>query len=175
MQINIHAIREQRGAQLPVQGVSPAPPLEAAGGPVTCGPVEVSGSVTNVGKGFLVKARLRCECESQCTRCLAPFRYVLEPEMEEMYYPERLRGTQPEGDDVANWYTGDVLDLTDAIRETLQLALPMKQVCREDCKGLCPRCGHDLNQGPCGCTVQETDARWAPLAALLRDGHEHRG
>jgi len=170
VQVNIRAIREQRGAQLPVEGVSPAPPLEMAGGAVTCSPVHVSGTVTNVGKGFLVKARLRCECESACTRCLAPFRYALEPEMEEMYYPERLRASRPEGEDVANWYSGDVLDLTDAIRETLQLALPMKRICRDDCKGLCPRCGRNLNEGPCGCADDEPDARWAPLGALLRNG-----
>ena len=170
MEINISAIREQKGAQLAVEGVSPAPSLEAAGGAVVCSPVQVSGSVTNVGKGFLVKARLRCECELECTRCLVPFRTTLEPELEEMYYPERLKGTQPEGEDVANWFSGDVLDLTEVIRENLQLALPMKRLCREDCKGLCPICGRNLNDGPCGCKQQERDPRWAPLEAFFLNG-----
>lgn len=174
MEVNISAIREQKGGQLPVEGVSPAPPLEVAGGPVACSPVRVSGSVTNVGKGFLVKARLRCECELECTRCLVPFRYALEPELEEMYYPERLKGSKPEGEDVANWFSGDVLDLTDAIRENLQLALPMKLLCREDCKGLCPTCGRNLNEGPCACKREDVDPRWAPLEALFLNGSNDR-
>lgn len=170
MEINISAIREHRGGQLPVEGTSPAPPLEVAGGAVACGPVSVSGSVTNVGKGFLVKARLRCECELVCTRCLVPFRKVLEPELEEMFYPQRLKAANPEGEDVANWFSGDVLDLSGPIRENLQLALPMKLLCREDCRGLCPRCGRNLNEGPCGCTEDRSDPRWARLGALFLDG-----
>lgn len=176
MQINISAIREQKGAQLPIDGQSPAPPLEASGGAAACGPVRVRGSVTNVGKGFLVKAHLSCEAELECTRCLTGFTHPLERDMQEMYYPERLRLERPEGEDVANWFSGDVLDLSEAIRENLQLAIPMKRLCRPDCKGICLTCGRNLNEGPCDCRQDEPDERWAPLKGLLlQSGQRRRG
>ena len=58
------------------------------------------------------------------------------------------------------------LDLRPAVREEWLLAAPAFVLCREDCKGLCPRCGADLNEGPCSCTKTEIDPRWASLAAL---------
>jgi uncharacterized protein len=63
------------------------------------------------------------------------------------------------------------VDLTPAVREKMILAAPRYVVCRDDCRGLCPRCGHDLNAGPCGCPPA-TDLRWQALASLkgkLRD------
>jgi len=59
------------------------------------------------------------------------------------------------------------IDLTEAVREELLLAVPQYVVCRDDCRGLCPRCGADLNAGPCGC-APETDPRWAALTKLNR-------
>src|SRR6266566_3621683 len=57
------------------------------------------------------------------------------------------------------------IDITPAVREELVLAAPRYVVCRDDCKGLCPQCGRDLNAGPCGCSPV-TEARWQPLKAL---------
>jgi uncharacterized protein len=62
-----------------------------------------------------------------------------------------------------------LVDLTEAIRQNVLLALPMVTLCREDCKGLCPQCGHDLNLGPCECQP-EVDTRMSVLAKLLQDG-----
>lgn len=167
MQVNIHAIREQKGGQLPIEGETKSPPLEVAGGEIQCSPVRVHGTVTHTGKGYLVQVRLRCEARLECTRCLSPFVLPIDRPMQEMYYPDRLRGQHPEGDDVANWFSGDVLDLSEAIREHLQLALPMKRLCREDCRGLCPTCGKNLNEGPCDCRRTGVDERWAALGRLL--------
>ena len=60
----------------------------------------------------------------------------------------------------------DKIYLDKDIRDYSILALPMKKLCREDCKGLCYKCGHDLNKGPCKCSKEEPDARWAPLLDL---------
>lgn len=59
------------------------------------------------------------------------------------------------------------LHMADVIREYLLLALPMQPLCREDCKGLCPHCGHNLNEGPCDCNSAAVDERWNALGALL--------
>jgi len=59
-----------------------------------------------------------------------------------------------------------ILDLTEAIRQYALLAVPMKPLCRGDCAGLCPNCGHNLNQGPCDCLPQKVDPRWSELNKL---------
>ncbi|MBA7688765.1 hypothetical protein ES703_97254 [subsurface metagenome] len=59
-----------------------------------------------------------------------------------------------------------ILDLTEAIRQYALLAIPMKPLCRGDCAGLCPNCGHNINQGPCDCSPQETEPRWSELSKL---------
>ncbi|GAI19598.1 unnamed protein product, partial [marine sediment metagenome] len=69
----------------------------------------------------------------------------------------------------ASYFTIDeryVLDLAEAIRQYMMLAIPMKPLCREDCAGLCSRCGHNLNQGPCNCLPQEIDSRWSEVSKI---------
>ena len=60
-----------------------------------------------------------------------------------------------------------ILDLTEAVRQYALLALPMKPLCRQDCAGLCPTCGRNLNQGGCDCPPQGLDPRWSGLSKLL--------
>ena len=60
------------------------------------------------------------------------------------------------------------LDLTDFVMGEIRLGVPMKVLCREDFKGLCPKCGRNLNEGPCGCDLHEEDPRWDALKGLLQ-------
>jgi len=60
----------------------------------------------------------------------------------------------------------DKIDLDKDIREFAILAVPMKQLCSEDCKGLCPKCGKNLNEGTCNCTEETIDPRWEPIQKL---------
>lgn len=60
----------------------------------------------------------------------------------------------------------DKIDITNDVREFALLSVPMKKLCKEDCKGLCPKCGIDLNTGKCTCTTEEIDPRWKPLMEL---------
>lgn len=62
-----------------------------------------------------------------------------------------------------SYYDGDRIDLGEIVRENLLLEEPMKHLCREDCKGICQRCGKDLNEGPCGCVENRRDSRWDVL------------
>ena len=80
-----------------------------------------------------------------CDRCLADLE--LDMDLDETYYlfPENTP-------DVDYFYSGEEIELDDFVRETLVMNMPGKVLCSEDCKGLCPKCGADLNQGKCGCT-----------------------
>jgi uncharacterized protein len=78
---------------------------------------------------------------------------------------------EPETSAIANY----VLDVSELVRQQLAVNLPMAQLCREDCRGICPECGQNLNLGPCGCAKQPADARWSALASLLDEEARRRG
>ena len=82
---------------------------------------------------------------------------------------DHRRGVTGDRDVVVGYYDGERLDLGDVLREQLYLTLPLKRLCREDCRGLCPTCGKNLNTGACGCPPPEEpeDPRLSPLRGLI--------
>ena len=134
---------------------------------------KVEGEVTLVrtDRGILAKAGLHTEVEFTCSRCLASFDFPLTLNIEEEYFPttDVVSGASLLFPDEPGCFTIDehhILDLTEAVRQYVLLAIPMKPLCRQDCAGLCPTCGHNLNQGPCHCPSQQVDPRWAKLRKL---------
>ena len=112
-----------------------------------------------------------------CDRCLAefeepamvPFHMALAPLYESERQQEREEGLEVEvvkEDLEFSFYEGDRIDLDEIVREQALLSQPMKHLCRDDCQGLCQRCGKDLNAGPCGCLEKAPDPRWAALASI---------
>jgi uncharacterized protein len=142
---------------------------------ITEGDSRVRGEVglTRTDRGVLVEGTLNTAVQVSCGRCLAMFNYPLTFKLEEEYYPviDVVTGSPVALPDEPGYFTIDErhsLDLTEAIRQYGLTALPMKPLCREDCAGLCPECGKNLNLGPCGCPTPEVDPRWAKLAELTR-------
>jgi uncharacterized protein len=119
-------------------------------------------------RGIVAKSKLHTEVEVTCSRCLGLFSCPLTLDIEEEYFPtaDVVSGASLPLPEEPGCFTIDehhVLDLTEAIRQYILLAIPMKPLCRENCAGLCPICGHDLNLGPCDCLSQGTDPRWSKL------------
>ena len=140
------------------------------------GPVHWRGQVVYADPGYYLRAHLSYEQTLSCNRCLKPIVDHAESDVELMILAER----HPEGggehglheQDLGLVYAeGDTLETDPILIEQLQLNIPMKPLCRPDCKGLCPICGTDLNQGACACEEKTVDPRWAALAAL-RGGPE---
>jgi uncharacterized protein len=136
----------------------------------------VQGEVelTRTDRGILVRARLSTEVEVTCSRCLVSFRYPLNLSFEEEYFPviDIVSGSSLPSPEEPGSFTIDpnhTLDLTEAVCQYVLLALPMKPLCRVDCAGLCPACGHNLNQGPYACPSQKLDLRWERLKKLAFD------
>ena len=130
-------------------------------------------SLIRTDRGILVKATLNTEVAVTCSRCLSPFSSPLNLKIEEEYFPaiDVGSGNSLSLPDEPSCFTIDgrhILDLTEAVQQYALLGIPMKPLCRQDCAGLCPTCGHDLNQGPCGCLPQEMDTRWSKLGELLK-------
>lgn len=114
------------------------------------GPVEVTGSLQAAGPGtYRWVGRVRGAVKGECARCLADIVTRFDTPAEALFT------TSPETADDPGVYLlpepVGLIDLTDAVREEVALAVPAFALCRPDCAGLCPRCGADLNPGPCGC------------------------
>ena len=137
-------------------------------------PVALSFDVDRQETGrYRVAGRLNGELELICSRCLEPFRLPVATEFDLRYVP-RVENAgegerEVEEDDLSTaFYDGDEIDLAQLIMEQFQLALPMKPLCRDDCKGLCPHCGTNLNTGACDCSQKWEDPRFAALKAMKR-------
>jgi len=157
------ADREQETTASPKGEANPAGQL------VLTGPVRLM----NTQGGVLVQGRLHAQATLSCSRCLEPVAVPLDVYLEEIFAPtiDILTGkpVQNEEEDRALWIDDrHLLDLSEVLRQDVLLALPMHLLCREECRGLCPVCGQNLNQESCGCTP-EPDTRWAALLDLLKE------
>ena len=111
--------------------------------------------------------------EFSCARCLEQIQRAVSREFDLLYRPlgvdaghEELSVTQVEAE--IGYYQDGGLELHDVLREQLLLQVPLKAVCREDCKGLCPQCGRNLNEAPCGCQQKVADPRWSALENIKK-------
>ena len=119
------------------------------------GPVLGAFDVEKTGEKVTVRGSVAATARLECVRCLAAFDRPLQASLQ--VFAERAGSGRPrdeealERDEYMRFHDGRQLDLRGDAREALLLELPMVPHCREDCRGLCPRCGADLNAGPCGC------------------------
>jgi uncharacterized protein len=114
------------------------------------------------------------ELELPCSRCLEPFRLPVNAHFDLRYHPatEMSQDEEREIEDEdldTSYYQDDQIDLNELLREQFYLALPMKPLCGDDCKGLCPQCGTNLNTGTCDCDAGWHDPRLAPLKQLKKE------
>jgi uncharacterized protein len=113
------------------------------------------------------------EIELACSRCADPYTVPVRASFDLLYLPaasaETAADHEVQEDDLnTSYYREGVIDLADLVREQLYLTLPMKPLCQEVCRGLCPECGTNLNTGSCDCAPVWQDPRLAPLEALTR-------
>jgi uncharacterized protein len=106
-----------------------------------------------------------------CARCVEPVEIPLASEFDLIFRPAAADQDAPERSITApeteiGYYQKDSLLLEDVLREQVLLSLPVRTLCKPDCKGLCPRCGENRNSQPCSCEVGPSDPRWAALAGL---------
>ena len=135
-------------------------------------PVRGEAKLTRTNQGILVKAMLHTRIETACSRCMSSFAFPITLNIVEEYFPiiDVVSGASLPMPDDPGCFTIDenhILDLTEALSQYALLAVPMKPLCREDCAGLCPGCGKDLNQAACSCPPQEIDPRWSVLKESL--------
>jgi uncharacterized protein len=134
----------------------------------------LTGSVTflRTGRDILVTGHLETIVEKSCARCLAPFEAAIIVELEEVFYPtvDLMTGERIEvavDADYANRISEiHILDLSEVVRQSLLLESEGVRYCNLECKGLCPKCGQDLNQVTCSCADEAIDLRWSGLLSV---------
>jgi uncharacterized protein len=121
--------------------------------------VDIRLRLESLTDGIVVDGLVRTPWVGTCRRCLARAAGVLQSDVHELY---QLAVTDPEAFEIV----GDQLDLRRMVREIVVLDAPATPLCRDDCAGLCPQCGVDLNTTTCSCVAEHADDRWSALAEL---------
>lgn len=124
------------------------------------GPVEVEAVLEGMDQGVLARFRSTATARLVCTRCLTEWDAEIQSEATQVFEPE------PD-EDGYGLEADDTIDLSGPVRDEIALAVPLRPLCREDCAGLCPTCGTDLNRDPCGGHEETSSSPFAALQGLF--------
>jgi uncharacterized protein len=121
-----------------------------------------------LGKTVLVDGSINISVSLRCSRCLGEFTYPLGIQVREEYNPVEEISQEGEHELTSRdldlgFYNDDELDISEMVTEQVLLSVPMKPLCGEHCRGICPVCGKNLNEGACTCAAETVDPRLAPL------------
>lgn len=144
------------------------------GGLRQVGPLHAVGQaelLSNTLGEIRISGKIQAEIETECDRCLDRLRRSIDSEFDLFYRPEPEDSIPHElaidgGEAEIGFYDGKGIELAEVLREYILLSLPMQQVCREDCKGICAQCGQNWNTGQCQCESKRIDERWTALRDL---------
>jgi uncharacterized protein len=192
LKIDVRGLIGSPGEQRHYDLTVPVPLAKMSGQAVRFEPARLHMVLTSTPKGILASGNLSSAARLQCGRCLVEFEQVLEDRFEHLFMlseppsshhqaggPRRVRAGEVLEDDEDEEVLGEgeemdvspivdgQIDLSPIVAAVLDLAMPMKPLCRPDCQGLCSMCGHPLNEGPCNCEPDIIDPRLGALAKLL--------
>jgi len=134
----------------------------------------VTAVVTSMGSRYLLEADVKCDLHGKCGRCLEDCVSDVNIYIEIIFQRgENVNVAPPDQGEsdlvLLSSEEGYCYDIFPRVQESIMLSIPMTILCGEDCKGLCPICGVNLNVEECGCKTAEIDPRWAPLKRLMKD------
>ncbi len=163
MKLDLRSLAREPGAALPFSFELDLKDLEWNGERPVTAPVRVSGQVRNKAGAMFLTAQMRADLSLVCDRCAKPFERPKTVEYEALVSPEL---EDRESDEIILLPPDGLLELDELLSQIFILNLDTKNLCSDDCKGLCPGCGANLNFEPCRCK-KEVDPRLAKLAQLL--------
>lgn len=129
------------------------------------------------GKTVVVEGSVQISASLVCSRCLGDFPWSMDIAFKEEYTPSEGLSREGEheltgGELDLGFYANDELDIEELVEEQVLLSMPMKPLCREECRGMCPRCGINLNVGACQCSTENIDPRLAPLKRFIKSNND---
>ncbi len=170
--VDVRALLEDLGARVDLDATVTVPVIEVGSETFTpTRPVRLVGAVTNTGAGIVASGTLDAEFAAVCSRCLRVFPLSVVAPLEAFFVAEGHDAELPEEQEIGYMREGSV-DLMEQILAALVLELPFAPLHAEDCPGICPRCGADLADGPCGCEPDRSDSPFAALQQLISDDGE---
>ena len=136
--------------------------------------VSLDLSIQKSGEEYYCQGRMTGQVEMECARCLEEYAGSVSGNMDFIISSEataQARKQEAIDDEDYVFFEGDDIrvDVTSIVRQALALALPMKPLCQEDCRGLCSSCGVNLNETSCDCRQEKTDPRWEGLSGLASE------
>ena len=179
MEVNIGEIKDKKGGEIRFHLVEDWSDLGLDGQSLVCtDSVTFDGRVTCTGEIFLVKGNVATKVQTACSRCLCPVELPVMAQVDERFRRashacehdlvwEQETDEKDWGNEDVQEFRGLTIHLDDVVMENLLVSLPIKPLCQEDCRGLCSLCGHDLNDGDCGCTIDNINPRMSKLKQLL--------
>jgi len=134
-------------------------------------PATVNGKIRLAGNEVFVNGHVDTRAQVECDRCLKPIELPVNADFELEYissseYESSAVAELTEAEMSVSVFDGDAIDVDEIVKEQILLAVPTRMLCREDCKGICPQCGTDMNTGECNCVTEDIDPRWAALKNL---------
>lgn len=166
IQLDVSKIKNIPGEVRRLEMNLPVEPVQSEHGRISFDdPLRLDASLVNEGGTLKLTGFVDGKARLACGRCLDPFSLPVRAEIDEIYYNEAQEGSDPGEEWIP--YRGDRLDVAPEVVKAILSVLPMKVLCREECRGLCPKCGLNLNHGNCECSVTDVDPRMEILKKLL--------
>ncbi|MCD8049994.1 MAG: DUF177 domain-containing protein [Clostridia bacterium] len=166
MKINIGSVINYDGASLEISGEYKVDPFEFFGSEYAFEkPLSVTGLIKNIGGALKINLNITGEYRTLCDRCACEITNTVQNSTE-----ENVTENADDFDSEMFSLSGFVLDISGALDTLLITALPMTHLCKEDCRGLCPKCGANLNLTECNCDTTRYDPRFAIFRKLSENG-----
>lgn len=172
MKINVANLADRPGEEIPFKFTTTAGEIDAIADTYSFeGDIVVRGVYVHTGRCYRFTGQISCTKSFVCDRCLEPSSLQQVHDFNE----EFQRGSEPvsggEKAKIVNYFDGDVIDLSPVVRDVLLSDQPLNNICNADCRGLCLKCGANLNHGDCGCDRTVIDPRLAALQQLLKQNN----
>lgn len=171
MKVNIEDI-DENGLNLDIiEDISGFSDIFSDTGIISIAPVNARFDIEKSGDDIFIKGSLDADAKMRCSRCLVEFNGHIHSDID-LVFLKAVQNEAPDGHEKElskedldiNYYADEELDLAEILREQIAIDLPAKPLCKTDCKGLCPKCGTDLNKGKCNCPEEKhIDARLKKL------------
>ncbi len=164
--LDITKIKDKLGSVLKIDVLFEMDPLQSQHGQLfSNSPLKLKGVLTNEDGIVFLTGLIEGEVNISCGRCLELFNMSIAAEINEVYYNETMDSDQVDEDWIP--FRGNELDVTSEVVKAMISSLPMKVLCNQECKGLCPGCGINLNQDQCSCKGENIDPRLEVLKNFL--------
>lgn len=168
MKINVFEIMRKKGEMLPFELSESMENTEGYPDVVDfLKPVKVEGTLTNSGDFIVLEGKGTAELQLPCDRCLKSVNVKVNFNLK-----EKFSNTGSNGKEEMETFSGESIDISEVVRRAILASMPMKVLCQEDCKGLCPICGKDLNEGDCGCDTSYINPKFESLLSLFQSDEE---